>query len=186
MGSPQTSSGFIPIWGPTYTPEELHRLTGCCRFRNYQHKISSTKDGVLLNTGEFPLSLGTYATIPKAPRGKAIDRLPAKYLNIVHVDIAFGDCISIGGYKFALIFVDRATRYNWTFGLNPSNTTTFNPHFLPFKTRPALSPVRSDVTATRSCSAALYAPSSMATTLPSRPARPVVSLRTGWSNHIGK
>ena len=54
----------------TYTPEELHRLTGCCRFRNYQHIISSTKDGVLLNTGKFPLSLSTYATIPKAPRGK--------------------------------------------------------------------------------------------------------------------
>ena len=71
----------------TYTLEELHRLTGCRRFRNYQHIISGKKDGILLNTGEFSLSLGTYATIPKAPRGKAIDRLPAKYLNIVHVDI---------------------------------------------------------------------------------------------------
>jgi hypothetical protein len=48
-----------------YTPEELHQLTGCHRFCNYQHIISSMKDGVLLNTGKFPLSLGTYATILK-------------------------------------------------------------------------------------------------------------------------
>ena len=31
--------------------------------------------------------------------------------------MAFGDCMSIGGYKYALIFVDRATRFNWCFGL---------------------------------------------------------------------
>ncbi len=39
------------------------------------------------------------------------------YLDIVHIDIAFGDCVSIGGYKYALVFVDPATRYNWMFGL---------------------------------------------------------------------
>ena len=117
----------------TYTPEELHRLTGCRRFRNYQHIISSTEDGVLLNTGEFPLSLGTYATIPKAPQGKAIDRLSAKYLDIVHVDIVFGDCVSVGGFKFALIFVDRATRYNWTFGLKSLQHHDIQSAFLAFR-----------------------------------------------------
>jgi hypothetical protein len=33
------------------------------------------------------------------------------------MDITFGDCLSIGGFKYALIFVDRASRYNLTFGL---------------------------------------------------------------------
>ena len=36
---------------------------------------------------------------------------------IVHVDIAFGDCVAQGGFWYAFIFVDRATRYNWVFGL---------------------------------------------------------------------
>jgi hypothetical protein len=99
----------------------------------YATIISSTKDGVLHNTGEFPLSLGTYATILKAPRGKAIDRLPAKYLDIVHVDTAFGDCVSVGGYKFALIFVDRATRYNWTFGLKSLQHNDIQSTFLAFR-----------------------------------------------------
>ena len=29
----------------------------------------------------------------------------------------FGNCLSIGGFCYALILVDHATRYNWTFGL---------------------------------------------------------------------
>ena len=99
------------------TPEELHCLTGCRCFCNYQHIIFSTKDGTLLNTVKFPLSLSSYATILKAPCGKTIDQLPVRYLNIIHVDIAFGDCVSVSGFKLALIFVDRTTCYNWTFGL---------------------------------------------------------------------
>ncbi len=39
------------------------------------------------------------------------------YLDAVHMDIAFGDCVSIGGFRYALILVDRTTRYNWSFGL---------------------------------------------------------------------
>jgi hypothetical protein len=33
------------------------------------------------------------------------------------VDIAFGNCLAIGGFQYALILVDRGTRYNWMFGL---------------------------------------------------------------------
>jgi hypothetical protein len=101
----------------TWTPEELHRITGCRRFHNYHHIIDTSKDGHLIDTGEFPISLGSYTTIPKAPRGKLIDRTLSYYLDIVHADITFQDCASIGGYKHALVFVNHATRYNWTFGL---------------------------------------------------------------------
>ena len=33
------------------------------------------------------------------------------------MDIAFSDCLSIGGFKYALILVDRASQYNWMLGL---------------------------------------------------------------------
>jgi hypothetical protein len=100
-----------------WTAEELHRITGCRCFRNYKHLISTTKDGSFIDNGKFPLSIGAFTTIPKAPHGKAIDRTTSKFLDIVHLDIAFGDCMSVGGFKYALIFVDRATRFNWCFGL---------------------------------------------------------------------
>ena len=93
-----------------WTAEELHRITGCRRFRNYKHLISTPKDGSFIDNGEFPLSIGSFTTIPKAPRGKAIDQMTSKFLDIIHLDIAFGDCMSVGGFKHALIFVDRATR----------------------------------------------------------------------------
>ncbi len=70
-----------------------------------------------MDGSEFPMSLGFYATIPKAKHGLPLDRTVYRYLDAVHMDIAFGDCVSVGGYRFALILVDRATRYNWAFGL---------------------------------------------------------------------
>ena len=33
------------------------------------------------------------------------------------MDIAFGDCRSVGGYRYALILVDQTTGYNWVFRL---------------------------------------------------------------------
>ena len=100
-----------------FTAEELHCLTGCRWFCNYRRLIHTSKDGQFLDNGKFPVSIGAYTTIPKAPRGKLIDRTPSRYLDIVHIDIAFRDWMSVRGYKYALIFVDQGTRFNWCFGL---------------------------------------------------------------------
>ena len=56
-----------------WTAKELHRITGCRCFRNYWHLLSVSKDGTYINNGKFPTSIGAYTTIPKAPRGTAID-----------------------------------------------------------------------------------------------------------------
>ncbi len=98
-----------------WTLEELHRALGCHHFHNYKHILQTSLDGKWIDGGEFPLSLGTYTTIPKAPRGSAIDRKKIFFLDIIHVDIAFGDCVLVGGFRYSLIFVNRATHYNWVF-----------------------------------------------------------------------
>jgi hypothetical protein len=90
---------------------------GCRCFQNNKHILQTSLDGQWIDGGEFPMALGSYATIPKAARGGDIDRTKSLFLDIVHVDIAFGDCISVGGFCNALILVDRATRYNWVYGL---------------------------------------------------------------------
>ena len=48
--------------------------------------------------------------IRKANSGKPIDRTN-KNLDAVHMDIAFGDCMLVLGFRYELILVDRATRY---------------------------------------------------------------------------
>jgi hypothetical protein len=70
-----------------------------------------------LDGGEFPISISTYTTVSKAPWCGVIDQEESCYLDMIHVDIAFGDCVALGGYRYALIFVDQAIRYNWVFGL---------------------------------------------------------------------
>ena len=100
-----------------WSAEELHRIIRCRKFRNYKHLLQVSRDGEWVDGGEFPPSLGSYVTIPKAKRGGLLDKTKYKYLDAVHMDIAFGDCVSVGGHRYALILVDRATRYNWAFGL---------------------------------------------------------------------
>ncbi|KAL7533244.1 hypothetical protein ACHAWF_004419 [Thalassiosira exigua] len=90
---------------------------GCRWLRNFKHLIDTSKDGQWVNAGEFPLALGSYTSVPKAPRGKRLDRLCDRYLDVVHLDVAFGDCVSLGGSRYALIFADRATRHSWVFSL---------------------------------------------------------------------
>jgi hypothetical protein len=45
---------------------ELHHIMGCWKFRNYKHLLQVSRDGEWVDRGEFPSSLGSYATIPKA------------------------------------------------------------------------------------------------------------------------
>ncbi len=52
---------------------------------------------------------------------------------MVHLDIAFRDCMSVSGFKDALIFVDRATRYNWCFGLKSQHHNNILSTFLAFQ-----------------------------------------------------
>ncbi len=90
---------------------------GCRKFRNYKHLLQVSCDGKWMGGGEYPASLGSYAMIRKSNSGGPIDRCKYKYLDVVHMDIAFGDCLPISGFWYALIMVDRATRYNWAFCL---------------------------------------------------------------------
>jgi hypothetical protein len=100
-----------------WTSEELHPALGCRWFSNYKHIIQTSLDGQWIDEGEFLVSLGEFKMILKATQGGAIDHEQSFYLNIIHVDIAFGDCILVGGFRYSLVFIYQATRYTWVFGL---------------------------------------------------------------------
>jgi hypothetical protein len=90
---------------------------GCWKFRNYKHLLQVSHDCEWVNGGKFPSSLDSYATIPKVKRGGLLHCTKYHYLDAVHMDIAFGNCVSVNGYCYAFILINRTTRYNWTFDL---------------------------------------------------------------------
>ena len=80
-----------------WSAEEIHLATRARKFKNYQHLLQCTKSGEWVNVGEFPASLGSHISIPGAKRGKLIDRHLNKYLDVVHLDIGFGNTVSVVG-----------------------------------------------------------------------------------------
>ena len=46
-----------------------------------------------------------------------------QYSNIWHVDIGYRPCTSIGGICYSIMFVDKATRYKFVFGMKNLNTS---------------------------------------------------------------
>jgi len=108
IGKLHANPDDIPDIGPCNTPTlcenrttfdtlKLHKIFGCRRFRNQQHLASSSANTKLISTGELPTNLGSFATITNPPAGKSSQR-QQKYLNKVHMDIVFGDCLSLGGF----------------------------------------------------------------------------------------
>jgi hypothetical protein len=100
-----------------WSAKELHRVMGCQKFCNYKHLLQVSCDGEWVDDGKFPPLLGSFATIPKAKWALPLDRMSYHYLDAVHMDIVFGNCLLFGGFRYALILVDPAMHFNWTFGL---------------------------------------------------------------------
>jgi hypothetical protein len=81
-----------------WSAKELHCAMGCTKFKNHKHLLLVSRDSQWVDSGESPPSLGSFATIPKGNKGKPIDGTLYLYLNVVHVDIAFSDCVLVGSF----------------------------------------------------------------------------------------
>jgi hypothetical protein len=69
------------------------------------------------------IDVGTIASIKSNQHNSTPSRPPAKYSNIWHIDIGYGpNTPAIGGAKYTLLLVDKATRYKFIYGLK--NLTT--------------------------------------------------------------
>eukprot|EP00978_Attheya_sp_CCMP212_P044287 scaffold306007_cov49-Attheya_sp.AAC.1 len=78
----------------------------------------------MTNTGEPAPTLGDFATIPKSNRNTTGLARPKRYLDSVHMDIGYVDCIGIGGFCYVLVLVDCCTRYCWVYGLSSITGTS--------------------------------------------------------------
>mmetsp|Transcript_21148 Transcript_21148/g.26890 ORF Transcript_21148/g.26890 Transcript_21148/m.26890 type:complete len:438 (+) Transcript_21148:1038-2351(+) len=104
----------------SYTTEIFQKAVG---FRNI-HPLLKHMTRVSQNTLHVK-DLGTYmvrdpgelATLPKSKRNTNPITKPEKFGDVVHFDIVYGLGTAIGGYRYALWLVDRATRYVFEYPL---------------------------------------------------------------------
>lgn len=135
-----TDSAKILEIPPSYTPApaenstsfdalRLHLIFGCRRFRNQLHIAAASKNATIIKCGEMPQTIGDFTTMNNPAKGKSI-RKRRKYMDKVHMDIVYGDCMSLGGYRYGLVLVDVATRFTWVFGLTSLSSNDIIDAFL--------------------------------------------------------
>ena len=133
----------IPEVPPVYTPGpaekrtlfdslQLHRIFGCRKFRNQRHIIAASKNASLIKAGEMPKTLGDFTTINNPNKGKPLTRR-RKYLDKVHLDIVYGDCLGLGGFRYAMVLVDVATCFCWVFGMSTLTSADIIGAFVQFQ-----------------------------------------------------
>ncbi len=51
----------------------------------------------------------------------------------MHLDIVYGDCVALGGFRYAMVLVDVSTRYCWVYGLTSLTSADIITAFDSFK-----------------------------------------------------
>ena len=93
----------------------LHHKFVCRQLSNQKHLTAAT-NASLVNSGLLPSTIGSFSTIANPAKAKPI-RNRRQFLDKVHMEIVFGDCVALGGHRYALLLVDVATRYYWLYGM---------------------------------------------------------------------
>ena len=123
----------IPPTPPSSTPApcenrtqfnslNLHRIFGCRQFRNQKHLTAATSVS-LVNSGLLPSTIGSFSTIKNPAKGKRIKKR-RQFLDKVHMDIVFGDCVALWGHWYALLLVDVSTRECWLYVMSSLSSTS--------------------------------------------------------------
>lgn len=98
------------------TSDRIVRAYGGRRFRNFENVARVLKGAKFVNSGAPLDTLSRFTSMRRSRRGQ-VQPPSKKYLDKVHVDILFGDVVANLGYRYALLLVDRATKYIWIYGL---------------------------------------------------------------------
>ena len=102
-----------------FTVPQLHRYLGFRQLKNWSSILDIAQENISLNLnhGDIPIELGNVANLKKSRANKTPVPRPKHFLSRVHMDIGYGDCVAVGGSKYCVLLVDRATRYTWIYGL---------------------------------------------------------------------
>ena len=109
----------LPLIPPSSTPApyeninqfeslNLHHIFGWRHFRNQKRLTAATNES-LVTSGLILSTIGSLDTIANPPKGNPIKKR-RRILDKLHMDIVFGDCVALGGHRYALLLFYVATR----------------------------------------------------------------------------
>ena len=104
----------------TLNRDDLHQSLG---FRNTDSVIKNVhqiaKNNITISNIESDptVDLGTVATIHQRKQNTSRLQSTGTFGDVVHCNIGFGSKMAIGGTKYALFFVDKATRFKYVYPL---------------------------------------------------------------------
>jgi len=115
---------------------ELYRYFGFRQLKNWTSILDVAQENISinLNHGDIPIELGNVANIKKSRRNKVPIARPPHFLSRVHMDIGYGDCRAVGGVRYCDLFVDRATREMFIYGLKTLTHNSLIAAFQQFRT----------------------------------------------------
>jgi hypothetical protein len=98
-----------------YTPHDLHRLFGGRKLPDFKI-LAELGTGIEVKDSNDPLlSVCDVVNLKRGRHGKLLTP-PKEALDVVGMDIGYGDGVSPGGYRYCLMLVDRKTRKTWVYG----------------------------------------------------------------------
>jgi hypothetical protein len=93
-----------------FTEQQLHRYFGFRNLKNWLDLEATGQDTIKVTKGtECPLEISDVANIRHSHQNTTPVPRPMNYLQTVHMDIGYGDCVSIGSFHYVLILIDRTT-----------------------------------------------------------------------------
>ena len=99
-----------------YTPFALHRLFGNRNLKEYS-LLGDVGSGISVTLAQEPTATaGDFVTVDQRRRAPS-QRRRARKLDLVGMDIGYGNGTSPGGYNYCLTLVDSATRMVFCYGL---------------------------------------------------------------------
>jgi hypothetical protein len=99
-----------------YTPHDLHRLFGGRKLLGFKI-LAELGTGIKVKDSTDPLlSVCDAVNLKRGRHGKLLTP-PKAALDVVGMDIRYGEGVSPGGYRYCRMLVDRKTRKTWVYGL---------------------------------------------------------------------
>jgi len=108
----------------TLNVDQLRKNFGFRNINSIIKEMKQTSTNLIISTQDREpiVDIGEVSTIDRPHRNTTPLLLPKHPGDIVHMDILFGAGTSIGGYKYSLFVVDRATRHKYLYPIRSLKT----------------------------------------------------------------